>query len=153
MVTLESRSGRQRRVSICFGRVPAVAGFGLAAEAAVFVLLLQALLVHFLLELPPLILVLFRQLRKSSLLLYLVSDLCAHRAGCLSKIHYSIGTAGFRDASRHSSLFIILKVIILLIVEQAFLVDDVDVVLHALVLGQDLRRVPQRLDRQILLFL
>ena len=67
----------ERSESVRFRRVPAVAGLGLASEAAVFVLLLQALLVHLLLQLAPLILILLGKLGQSGLLLYL---LCVLRA-------------------------------------------------------------------------
>ena len=78
VITLES-CGHQRRVGVRFRRVSAVAGLRLAAEA-IFVLLLQALLVHFLLELAPLILILFRKLGQCGLLLYLLRVLRARSA-------------------------------------------------------------------------
>lgn len=59
----------------------------------------------------------------------------------------------FTSTTRHDLLAILVKVIVLLIVEKTFLIDDVNVVLHAFVLWQDLRWVPECLDRQVLLVL
>lgn len=55
--------------------------------------------------------------------------------------------------SRHNLLSILIEVVILLVVQEALLIYDVDVILHAFVLWQDLRRAPESLDGQILLLL
>lgn len=89
----------QAREGALLRRVPEIARLHRTASRTIFVFLLQTLLIHFLLQLPPLILVLLRQLGKSSLLLNLVRNLRPRRASRLTGGRLRRRTASFRCSS------------------------------------------------------
>lgn len=74
MIALESGSCCKLSECIRLRRISAIAWFGLTSKP-ILILLLEALLIHFLLKLFPLILILLWQLGQSSLFLYLLGVL------------------------------------------------------------------------------
>ena len=153
---LVTRKPHHIRKGISLRRVPQISSllFSSTGTSTILILLLQALFIHLLFQQPPLILILLRQLRQRSFFLHLIRS-CLPRSytgrlrglpwiiwcicrrgcrGCVGSSCYTLALGYFGCWARLLRWSTLLKYFFLLIIQQAFLIDNVNIILHAFML-------------------